>query len=338
MLTVKDATLTSTMIEGILYGFSVLMFIMTLKSLTYMRTVNRLMLVVTFLLFILSTLHIIADIIHVHRGFLVFSGSDIFFADAKEETFKNAVYELETLLADAILIYRCYIVWRSWWIIVLPCTLWVSVAVCGTATVWLISQPVANGANIFLIQVGRWVISFYSTAFVTNFISTGLLAYKIWSVNSGVYKTRASNTSSSQTYYKSGNLKPLLVFIIECGALYSCALLTMLATYLTKSSSAYIVIDLIGQIIPITFYGIIIRASMSATKDTSRSSCLPVFVPNFTGSHTSGNMVGTGLDVRVQIDQYSGTEMGDVSKDTSRSEYMDSSLLAKKCGEDPGSL
>ncbi|PPQ72731.1 hypothetical protein CVT25_012358 [Psilocybe cyanescens] len=172
MLTVKEASLTSTLVEGILYGFSALMFVITLWFLIRIRTgsgTNRLMLSATLLLFILSTLHITADILYLHRGFIDFGGADIFFAEAKEETFKNSVYELETLLADAILIYRCYIVWQSWWIILVPCILWISVA----ATVWLISQPVADGANIFLIEVGRWVISFYSTAFVTNFVATG---------------------------------------------------------------------------------------------------------------------------------------------------------------------
>ncbi|KAF8900180.1 hypothetical protein CPB84DRAFT_1680773 [Gymnopilus junonius] len=241
MLTVQDASLTSTIIEGILYaGSSLVMFVMTLQSLAYMKAMagmNRLMLAATFLLFVLSTLHMVADIIYIHRGFITFGGSDLFFADANEETFKNSVYELETLLADAILIYRCYIIWRSWRIIILPCILWISFAACATATVWFISQPMANGANVFSIQVGGWVISFYSTAFVTNIVSTGLLAYKIWTVNNGVHRVQASNISFAQTYYTGGNLKSLLIFIIECGALYSCALLTMLASYLSKSSA-----------------------------------------------------------------------------------------------------
>jgi len=38
---------------------------------------------------------------------------------------------------------------------------------------------------------------------------------------------------------------PILLIIIECGALYSMSLVTMLATYLAASNSAYIVIDMV---------------------------------------------------------------------------------------------
>jgi hypothetical protein len=38
---------------------------------------------------------------------------------------------------------------------------------------------------------------------------------------------------------------PVLLVIMECGALYSMSLVTMLATYLTASNSAYIVIDMV---------------------------------------------------------------------------------------------
>ncbi|KAG1799037.1 uncharacterized protein HD556DRAFT_1440105 [Suillus plorans] len=66
-----SAALMSTVLEGILYGFSVLMFIGTIWALTHerhMRSVNRLITVVAVLLFVLSTAHMVVDIIQTEEG------------------------------------------------------------------------------------------------------------------------------------------------------------------------------------------------------------------------------------------------------------------------------
>jgi hypothetical protein len=45
--------------------------------------------------------------------------------------------------------------------------------VTGTHTVWSISQlSSTNAGAVFLEETGKWVISFYSTALVTNVLST----------------------------------------------------------------------------------------------------------------------------------------------------------------------
>jgi len=118
----------------------------------------------------------------------------------------------------------------------------------GTHTVWSISQlPSVNADCVFEYETGQWVISFYSTAIATNIIATsydistvaswicylGILAFKLWLIHrcsSGI------RTTKSRAY-------PILILIMECGALYSMSLVTMLATYLAASNSAYIVID-----------------------------------------------------------------------------------------------
>jgi hypothetical protein len=63
----------------------------------------------------------------------------------------------------------------------------------------------------------------------------GILALRLWLVHRrslGIQMTR------SRVY-------PILLIIIECGALYSMSLVTMLAAYLAASNSSYIVIDMV---------------------------------------------------------------------------------------------
>lgn len=57
-------------------------------------------------------------------------GPVAFFADVSQETFvvKCAIYVLQTLLGDGVMIYRCYVVWKSVRIIILPCVMWCGVA------------------------------------------------------------------------------------------------------------------------------------------------------------------------------------------------------------------
>ena len=51
----------------------------------------------------------VVDANHVWQGFISSGGADQFFDDVSKNTLKNAIYELETLVGDAILVssVRC---------------------------------------------------------------------------------------------------------------------------------------------------------------------------------------------------------------------------------------
>src|SRR5882762_3790394 len=69
----------------------------------------------------------------------------------------------------------------------------------------------------------------------------GLIAIRIWRVN----KLSMSVGASS--------LMPVLLVIIESGAIYSAALTTVLATYLAQSRVQYILADAVRQVISLLF-------------------------------------------------------------------------------------
>ncbi|KAG1865984.1 hypothetical protein F4604DRAFT_983683 [Suillus subluteus] len=128
------ASLISTVLEGILYGFSVLMFIGTMWAMTYkrsMRDVNRPVAAAAVLLSVLSTAHMVVRIIRIEYGLVTYQGVPAaYFADVSQDTYviKNSIYVLQTLLGDAVAIYRCYVVWQAAWVIILPSLLWCCVA------------------------------------------------------------------------------------------------------------------------------------------------------------------------------------------------------------------
>ncbi|KAG1829016.1 hypothetical protein DFJ58DRAFT_294284 [Suillus subalutaceus] len=221
-LPLDSANIMSTVLEGILYGFSVLMFIGTIWTFTYkqrIRDINRPIAVVAILLFVLSTAHMIVGIVRledelVKYGNTFHDGPAGFFADVTQQTFliKNTIITLQTLLGDGVVIYRCYFVWQSVWIIILPCMMWCGVAAFGICMVY-VQAPTTNAKNVFGNKTGHWITAFLSLTLATNLLSSELLAYRIWTIEcnvSGAYATK--------------NKMPILRVLVDAALIYSAAL------------------------------------------------------------------------------------------------------------------
>ncbi|KAF9244663.1 hypothetical protein BU15DRAFT_86028 [Melanogaster broomeanus] len=261
------AAIVSTVLEGILYGFSILMFIGTIWALIYRRThcgggVNMRMVAVACLLFLFSTAHMVIDFIRTEEGLVqqrdTFpNGPVAFFSDVAQWSFvyKNMLYMLQTLVGDGVVIYRCYVVWQSCWITIIPVMLWCSVAVTGVGCVYSISQATVNRENIFAPGTGPWITAFLAA-------TLALLTFRIWSVGK-----RASSASQPSVLW------PVVRIILDAGVLYSLSLLAALLCFITKNRGHYVLLDMIMPIISLTFYMVIIRITIS--KSTSQGNGLP---------------------------------------------------------------
>ncbi|KAG2141105.1 hypothetical protein DEU56DRAFT_283900 [Suillus clintonianus] len=261
-----SAAIMSTVLEGMLYGFSVLMFIGTIWTLTYkrhIRDVNRPITAVTVLLLVLSTAHMVVDIIRTEDGLVkyrsTFSGSSAaFFADVPGEIFviKNVIFVLQTLVADGVVIYRCYVVWQTVWVIILPSILWCSVAAIGVYSACNFSQ-VAHIANISSNVTGpatrEWILTFYALEFVTNLLSSGLLAFRIWKIERSVSTARTTKVTTTS----------ILRVVVDAAIVYSIALLCTLITSVCSNNGIFVMIDILMPIISIVFYMVMIRIAIS---------------------------------------------------------------------------
>lgn len=254
------AAVMSLTLEAILYGFSVLMFLGTIWIITYKRSIrdiNRPTLAVATLLLLLSTAHITAGIIRVEDGLVNHRGTSqsdpaAFFEDLSEGTFvvKNVLIILQTLLGDGLVIYRCYIVWQSVWIIVMPCIMWCGIVVFGAFGVYNFAH--ASSGNIFTNQNGHFVATFMILTLVTNLLSSGLLTYRIWINERQVSEIRASK----------GKL-PLLRVLVDAAVLYSAALCSSIICFVLSNNGLYVMADLNVPIISIAFYMVFIRIASS---------------------------------------------------------------------------
>lgn len=308
-ISLDTAAIMSTALEGILYGFSVLMFIGTIWALTYkrsMRDVNRPVAAAAILLLLLSTAHIVLDIIRTVDGLVIYrntyqGGPAAYFADVSQNTYvvKNSIYVVQTLLGDAVAIYRCYIVWQTAWVIILPGMLWCGVAVTGALSVYGDSQT-TNAGSISAQVTMECMGAFCALTLAANLSSSGLLAYRIWKIERNVSASRATKVVTTS----------IMRVIMDAAILYTMALLATIIGSLCSGSGPFVLIDMLTPIISIAFYMVIIRIAIGknahsqiltvrggmATSETERGSLpqyhsmKPLQVHISRSTHTDGTL------------------------------------------------
>ena len=240
-----------------------------------LREINLNCVAVATTLLLLSTAHLSIDTARLIEGLVKDGNEDeahqaLFFVTITQWGFfgKNALYVLQTMLADMIVMYRCYAVWQSRWVIAVPAYLWLSVGVSGFGSVYEMAHEKQDPTNIFASYSASWVLGFFIETLVANALSTGLLAYRIWMV------ARAS-ARYSLTEGRHSILAPLPRIIVDSGLLYSATLCAMLACFVAQNWAYYILLDMVSPIISITFYMVLVRVEFSRQRSSGDSALDP---------------------------------------------------------------
>ncbi|KAH8078720.1 hypothetical protein BXZ70DRAFT_657842 [Cristinia sonorae] len=251
-------------LQSVLYGGALMMFIITMYILLHdhgRRRLNRFMIITSNVLIVLATMELAVNIHRLRNGLLTKGpkrpdGSEGYFGDVTEITYmvKGALYNVQTLILDAVVIYRAYVVWQKWSVVLIPglgwCGLLASIIGLNYA---LATVPVdATDVFAFAAHTQGWITAVYATTLATNVTATGLLAYRIWSVN-----RRASE------FLTSNRLKMVLHIVLESGLIYSVTIVVALVAFLASSRISSVLLDLISPIISIVFNMIIVRVGLS---------------------------------------------------------------------------
>ncbi|KAJ6493957.1 hypothetical protein C8R47DRAFT_974892 [Mycena vitilis] len=255
-------------IEGFSTGFSVLMFAATIWVLVMRKPngkINHRMVTVASLLLLLSTLHIGCDIWRIYTGFIVVhdtypGGPMAWFSNERDPSFlfKNVIYSIQTALGDGVVIYRCHMVWRSVPVLVLPVLLWLGVCTTAIGVVYELAQVAPTSDFIYAQRTSQWITAFFWTTFVCNLVASGILAFKLWTIDKSVQSMRLGKSM----------IKPVLATIIDAGALYSATVLMAIVGFTLKSNVQYIMLDIIIPVISIVFYMVILRVAVASARDT----------------------------------------------------------------------
>ncbi|KAF9043710.1 hypothetical protein BDZ89DRAFT_1059144 [Hymenopellis radicata] len=158
----------------------------------------------------------------------------------------NIVYVLVTLVADSFLIYRTSTVWHnSLKIMAVP--LLVSLTDVASGIWWIYCLSVFSGIRGFPTDIVVSVTVFRVLTALLNVMCTGLIAYRILSLNKG---TRLD-----------GSFARVITLIVESASIYTLISLCQIITLTSKSFSVYIFTDLSVPVTGIVFSSIIIRVS-----------------------------------------------------------------------------
>ncbi|KAJ7360996.1 hypothetical protein DFH08DRAFT_951622 [Mycena albidolilacea] len=265
--TLAQSKLVSIFIQTLLYGAYTVVFILTCWVLLYKRPkhepVNKPMLGFSIVMFVLATMHIGVNYTRILRAFIIYKdepgGTPAYFNKLSEFTqiFGSAIYVAQTLVGDSVVLYRCYLVWgRQWQVVAFPFILLLGSATAGVGILYSFAVVVPE-AEIFVTQLQHWILSFFSVTLATNIICTGLVAYRLWDINRQVKDFGLNHLEAV--------INPIILLVIESGAIYSATLMTLLILYKTESWFQYVLLDAVSPIVGLVFSMIIVRIGLGLT-------------------------------------------------------------------------
>jgi len=215
------------------------------------------MLTVTLLLWVVSTLDLALGLRHNLEAFVYYSGpggpTAVFLEISSWiNIMKTMTYVAQTFIGDGILIYRCYIVYgRNWKIIIPSVILWLGGTVCGC----LVAATYATLKSAALIDVSNavpFVDGMASLSLSMNVLTTGLIVWKIWSIDK-------QTSAMFSTDRRRSKLHRAMRITIDSAALYTISIFIFVMTYVTGSNANYATSDMVVQVVGISFNLIIIR-------------------------------------------------------------------------------
>ncbi|KAI0928016.1 hypothetical protein AcW2_004164 [Taiwanofungus camphoratus] len=260
-LSLEKAELIGAFTETLAYGAYLMVVVRCLSVLRKRSTKDPsswYLPLTTALLFITITMHLVTDIARAVEAFTGDESNPLhpaeYYADLPSfaSAFKTIVYTTVTVLSDAFIVYRAFIVWnRSYAIIALPFLLFLADTAMGYTAAYSVTL-IKPGETFHAIQLARRTQAFYSLTLSLNVICTILIAIKIWTIQRQTSLHVASSGSTT-------SLSRVATIVVESCAIYSALLFVLIGTYARNSPAMFIILDTTAPIIGIVFSSVIVR-------------------------------------------------------------------------------
>lgn len=217
-------------------------------------------------LFILITAHLVIDILRNMQAFTADEAVPNYPTkyygtfDTWQNILKSTLYVAVTLVSDAFILYRSFILWgRNYLIATFPFLLFIADIAIGVFWVYTLSL-VVPGEDVFADALSIRVKIFYSITLAMNIICTSLIALKIFKIQKVVASFK--NVNNDQ-------VSRLLPIIVESGSVYSALLVIMIGTYTSNSPAMFIILNSMSPIIGIVFSSVIVRVGLGLSHGDS---------------------------------------------------------------------
>ncbi|KAI5122026.1 hypothetical protein M0805_008017 [Coniferiporia weirii] len=298
-------------IEGALFGLFTTLFVTTIHILVNRqrktRGLNIPLVAVSVLLYVVAFAHLC---LNEHRDYIAFieqrDETPAAFLSRLTDRFylaKEALYVVQTTIADTFLVYRLYIVWARDKRLLFAASIPLFASVV-TGIIAVVSVAKASSETpIFAVKLKDWITSFFVITLFTNFSCTALIAFKVWWMERQLAEFSRS----------SSGFRPVMIIVIESGAVYSVSLIALLAMYINGTWAFYFIIDTMPDIIGVVFSLIIVRMSLASSSEKTRLPGLPKWQPQVSNGHTqSGQLLPTRpLIVQIREDMCTRDDNGE---------------------------
>jgi len=163
-----------------------------------------------------------------------------------------AVIELAMLTADAVLLYRVWIVWGNRWrFVAVNGLLWLASLAISTRVFQLQVMTTQSPGDISVVlPLEEWSVISQSLSLAQTVTATGLIASRLWLVDRAVSR------------YKQGTLLPVIRIVVESGSIYGLLQLVYLPFMRTGIPTDELLVQLMCPTIGITFSLIIVRVGL----------------------------------------------------------------------------
>ncbi|VDB92391.1 unnamed protein product [Peniophora sp. CBMAI 1063] len=214
---------------------------------------------------------------------------------------QEVIYITNSLVGDAIMIWRVYVVWSGNRFIFWPLLLLLlGTGISGyTAMAHLAHLDPFNA--VFDIQVAQWIEATWCLSIATQILTTLLIGFKLIVA---VREQRNIGLMQTSVYLSA------FWAIIESGALYSLTTVMLLAFYVRGWSAGAICAAILGQLSATAPYLIVVRAEMNRQRHKRHQSTpLPNFNALTHGHRSPGTSPQASQATDYELDRIISPEM-----------------------------
>ncbi|KAG1895482.1 uncharacterized protein F5891DRAFT_1252022 [Suillus fuscotomentosus] len=295
MISLPEASLLALFLETLFYGVFFTFYWLTLGILLKKYGVQRgLLLPVATLLLCIATAHLIIDFVRALEAFVLNAdtiGADAYYSNLASplELAKTALYVTQPTVADSVLVWRCYVLNNRSLLVGIPgCIVLLANGAIGYYIVWCLSRTVA-GTSVHTTIPGL-ITTFYILTMLISIDMIALISWRIW-------RSRHSISGGS------ADLLPVLIVIVEGGAIYANSVLALLLAFLTGSNGQYPAMDIGPPVVGIVFCLIILQIHFRVGVNLQPSSPSKSFT-NLFGEQGEQN-VGYGIERMIEETDHS---------------------------------
>ncbi|EKM58153.1 uncharacterized protein PHACADRAFT_252236 [Phanerochaete carnosa HHB-10118-sp] len=240
-LPMATTDLIGTLAEIMCYGMYFVLFLQLLRVLYARHQARRPivnLLAIALLIFSLITAHLSLQIHRILQAFTdhmdVANAPTTYYdtLSARASATKASIYTTLTIVCDAIMVYRVFVVYeRRWSVTVIPFVLLLANIAVAAWYTWSVSQ--VNSLQPMKRAVIRINCFFSAVTLILNLMCTVMISWKIWTIHRELPGPAVAGI----------RVMGVATVIIESAAIYSCVLVALIVTSTLRTTGLWTVLD-----------------------------------------------------------------------------------------------